>query len=452
MSSQPLLQSVRLDGKLLTDVESLQRVKTDLGGLLSEVPVAVLPPGSAADVAAMMREAAAAQIPVTIRGTARSVYGQTVALPGGVVIDMTSLNSVHAVGQDRVTADAGATWSAVVKAALAHGLVPPVLTDYLDITVGGTLSWGGLGLTSWRYGLQVDNVLEIEVVTADGAIRRCSPDCEPDLFHAVLGGMGLVGVMTRVTLRLIPAPGRAIRVQIPYADAAAMNADQLRLAQEERIDTVQGIVAAPEGRWACMMEIVQFYDGERPDPARMCEGLNGAVEQARIIDTDFETFLFRYAGLSALPCLGPVTPHAHPWWSTMASPELAPRLINRLVSVLDPAKATQFDLIITYPMRADRSRTPLPSLPDLDWFFAVANFWCVDYEDRQEIADVLSENRRLFERAAADHLQGSADPIAAVDYSRIEWMAHFAKAWPAFHAAKRKFDPQGILDKTRKIF
>lgn len=55
MSSQPLLQSVRLDGKLLTDVESLQRVKTDLGGLLSEVPVAVLRPGSAADAASRMK-------------------------------------------------------------------------------------------------------------------------------------------------------------------------------------------------------------------------------------------------------------------------------------------------------------------------------------------------------------------------------------------------------------
>lgn len=397
MSSQPLLQSVRLDGKLLTDVESLQRVKTDLGGLLSEVPVAVLRPGSAVDVAAMMREAAAAQIPVTIRGTARSVYGQTVALPGGLLIDMSSLNRVHAIERDQCVVDAGATWATVVKAALAQGLVPP---DFLDLTVGGTLSWGGMGMTSRRYGLQADNVLELEVATADGMLHRCSPSQESDLFHAVMGGMGTVGVMTKVTLALIPAPERALRVQIPYPDAAAMTAGLMQLAHDDRVDAFQGIVAAPDGQWVHLIEATAFYSGERPDVGWVCEGLNGMIAHANPIDSSFEDFLFRLGDMTTLPCQA-AGPHAHPWWSTQTSAERAPAFVEELEQFFDPATAGPFDLFIVYPMLTGRSRTPLPSLPRQDWSVVVATFWCVSFDRQDQLAAVLAENRRLFEQAAS---------------------------------------------------
>ena len=63
---------------------------------------------------------------------------------------------------------AGATWRAVLGATLARGLTPPVLTNYLGLSVGGTLAVGGIGGTSSRYGMQTDNVLALDVVTGDG--------------------------------------------------------------------------------------------------------------------------------------------------------------------------------------------------------------------------------------------------------------------------------------------
>jgi cytokinin dehydrogenase len=89
---------------------------------------------------------------------------------------------------------------------LTHGYTPPVLTDYLRLTVGGTLSVGGVSGTSWRYGAQVDNVEELTVVTGAGKTVKCSESENRSLFEAVLAGQGQCGVMVGARLRLVPAP------------------------------------------------------------------------------------------------------------------------------------------------------------------------------------------------------------------------------------------------------
>ena len=64
--------------------------------------------------------------------------------------------------------EAGAKWSDVLRATLPHGKTPPVLTEYLELSVGGTLVVGGVGGTTSAFGVQSDNVIEMEVVTGDG--------------------------------------------------------------------------------------------------------------------------------------------------------------------------------------------------------------------------------------------------------------------------------------------
>src|SRR4030095_247652 len=107
-----------------------------------------------------------------------------------VVIDMRSLRAVHSVSADRLDVDAGADWGAVVQAALSHGLTPPVLTAYLGLTVGGTLSIGGIGTTTFRHGAQVDHVRELQVVTGEGQVLTCSETRHRDLFEVALAGQG----------------------------------------------------------------------------------------------------------------------------------------------------------------------------------------------------------------------------------------------------------------------
>src|SRR2546423_1829608 len=80
---------------------------------------------------------------------------------------------------------AGLSWRSLVEQLAPQALSPPVLTNNLDVTIGGTLSTAGLGVASWRRGTQADNCLELEVVTGDGEIVRCSEGQNRELFDSV---------------------------------------------------------------------------------------------------------------------------------------------------------------------------------------------------------------------------------------------------------------------------
>ncbi|MUN39161.1 FAD-binding protein [Actinomadura litoris] len=205
----------------------------DFGGVVERTPARVVRPGSAEEVAAAVREAAATGLEIVPRGAGHSTYGQS--LTGGVCLDMRGLAGVREVGPDRAVVGAGTTWREVLDATLPHGLTPPVLTDFLDVTVGGTLSSGGVGGASHLHGTQAANVLALDVVV-DGRPVSCSPTVRPEVFEAVRAGLGAHGVITGATLRLVPAPDRVLSCTIPCRDTA----DLLRVQREVRADHLSG--------------------------------------------------------------------------------------------------------------------------------------------------------------------------------------------------------------------
>ncbi|WP_246127713.1 FAD-binding protein, partial [Amycolatopsis rhizosphaerae] len=186
------LTALGLDGALTTHPADLAAVADDWGHIVSHRPRAVLRPRSPADIAATLRFAGEHGIPVVPRGEGHTSYGQA-QCPDGIVIAMSHLARIHHITPDRVTVDAGATWADLLTATLRHQLTPPVLTDYLGLSIGGTLSAGGIGGTSHRHGAQTDTVLELDVITGDGTQHTCSPHHDPDLFHAALAGLGRHG-------------------------------------------------------------------------------------------------------------------------------------------------------------------------------------------------------------------------------------------------------------------
>jgi cytokinin dehydrogenase len=82
-------------------------------------------------------------------------------------------------------------------AANGQKLTVPVIADTF-LSVGGTISTGGFGVTTYNLGLQVDHVQELEVVTGNGQIITCSDERDRDLFNAMLGGLGQCGIITKV--------------------------------------------------------------------------------------------------------------------------------------------------------------------------------------------------------------------------------------------------------------
>ncbi|HEV7626228.1 MAG TPA: FAD-binding protein, partial [Streptomyces sp.] len=234
-----------LDGTLLTDDASRDAASEDFGHIVHRRPAAVLRPGSVDDVVVMTRFCRRHGISVAARGQGHATHGQA-QVKGGLVIETGPLKKIGAVKGDSVTVGAGARWSEVAKSTLRHGLTPPVFTDYLELSVGGTLSVGGLGGQTHQRGAQVDNVTELEVVTGAGELTRCSAKRNAELFDAVRAGLGQCGIVVSATIRLVRAPKTVRHFQLPYVDLKVFLEDQRRLITERRFDYVEGLVLPDE--------------------------------------------------------------------------------------------------------------------------------------------------------------------------------------------------------------
>ena len=136
--------------------------------------------------------------------------------------------------------DAGVRWKDLVIAAAARGLTPPVLTGYTNLSIGGTLSVGGVSGRNYA-GAQVDHVQELEVVTGEGHLRRCSRHEHRDLFDAVLAGLGQCGVITRVKMDLVRARQMARIYNPVYFDTATFFRDLRTLINRGELNEIYNI-------------------------------------------------------------------------------------------------------------------------------------------------------------------------------------------------------------------
>lgn len=154
-----------------------------------------------ADVVEAVRFAAHHGLPVRSHATG---HGESSPITDGVVLGTSGLAGVEVDPASRVARiGAGTRWNAVVDAASEHGLAPVTGSSTSVGVVGYTLG-GGYGPLTRSHGLTSDRVRGFRVVLADGSVVEAGPDSEPDLFWALRGGKGGLGVVTRLDLELVP--------------------------------------------------------------------------------------------------------------------------------------------------------------------------------------------------------------------------------------------------------
>jgi FAD/FMN-containing dehydrogenase len=170
---------------------------------ITHTPAVAVGATCAADVAAAVSWAVAHGLPVAVQATG---HGPVRNADGALMITTRRMQGLSIDPERRLArVEAGVKWKRVMEAAAEFGLAG-LCGSSSDVGVVGYTVGGGVGSFGRRFGFAADQVTAVEIVTADGALRRICADTEPELFWAVRGGKGNFGVVTALEFELVPVP------------------------------------------------------------------------------------------------------------------------------------------------------------------------------------------------------------------------------------------------------
>ncbi|GKV00059.1 hypothetical protein SLEP1_g12813 [Rubroshorea leprosula] len=463
----------------------------DFGGMQSVRPLALIRPAGTEDVASVIKAAGRSpNLTVAARGNGHSINGQAMA-EGGLVIDMRSTEKNHFKlvtinGSRYVDVSGGALWEDVLKRCVREfGLSPRSWTDYLSLTVGGTLSNAGVSGQTFLYGPQTSNVTELEVVTGKADTMICSESANPDLFFGVLGGLGQFGIITRARILLHPAPDKVKWIRVVYTEFEDFTRDAEFLVTRpagESFDYVEGFVFVnsddPVNGWPqvhldpnhkfdptlippnagsvlyCIEVALNYRNVDRPatidSAVSRLLGRLGFVKGLEFqVDVTYMEFLLRVNVHEELAKANGIWENPHPWLNIFVSkPNIAD--FDRAV-FKEIVKDGVGGPMLVYPMLRSKwdSRTSVV-LPEGDIFYIVALLRSTVYPKGPEVEKLVATNRKIVQvcrdkefdfKLYLPHYQCQED-----------WERHFGDQWSRFVEMKRVYDPMGILAPGQKIF
>uniref|UniRef100_J3L4L0 cytokinin dehydrogenase n=1 Tax=Oryza brachyantha TaxID=4533 RepID=J3L4L0_ORYBR len=382
----------------------------------------------------------------------------------------------------------GELWIDVLNWTLAHGgLAPRSWTDYLYLSVGGTLSNAGISGQAFHHGPQISNVYELDVVTGKGEVVTCSESNNPDLFFGALGGLGQLGIITRARIALEPAPSRVRWIRALYSNFTEFTADQERLISLQhggrRFDYVEGFVVAAEGlinNWRSSffspqnpvklsslkhhsgvlycLEVTKNYDDSTAgtvdqDVEALLGELNFIPGTVFTTDLPYVDFLdrvhkaelkLRDKGMWEVP---------HPWLNLFVP---ASRIADFDHGVFRGVlgSRTAGGPILIYPMNKHKW-DPRSSVvtPEEDVFYLVAFLRSAvpgAADPAKSLEALERQNREILEFCEEAGI--GAKQYLPNHKAQGEWEAHFGARWARFARLKADFDPRAMLATGQGIF
>jgi hypothetical protein len=251
-----------LHGPLLSPGDtSYEEVRKVWNGMIDRRPALIARCAGVADVIAAVKFARTHEVLVSVRGGGHNAPGNAVC-QGGLMIDLAGMRSVRVDPMRRTArAEAGATWGDFDRETQAFGLATTG-GSVSDTGIAGLTLGGGLGWLAGKYGLSCDNLLSIDLVTADGKLLIASATENADLFWGLRGGGGNFGVVTSFEYQLHPVgPLLAGMVLYPFSKAkeALTLYRDFATAIPDEVNTIGGLLTSPDGE--SVVAIAVCYNG-----------------------------------------------------------------------------------------------------------------------------------------------------------------------------------------------
>ncbi|KAM3383241.1 cytokinin dehydrogenase 3-like [Capsicum galapagoense] len=477
--------------KLSRDSNVIIESSKDFGKIvLEKFPDGVYFPTSVTDIIDLIKFSYDLSVPfhIAARGHGHSIRGQAMA-QNGLIVEMNSLNNNNENCGIRVYSDSNLgfyadiggehLWIDVLNATIERDLAPVSWTDYLYLTVGGTLSNAGISGQTFRYGPQISNVLEMDVITGKGELVTCSKDMNSELFFAVLGGLGQFGIIIRARIVLQKAPKRVKWVRMLYDDFSKFTKDQEHLISIDGLDYVEGSLMLEQSsinNWRSSffspsnqtkiesllsqneimycLEMVKYYDDHISNTIdeelkKLVKGLNYLPGFIFNKDTTFVEFLDRVrSGELELQSKG-LWDVPHPWLNLFV-PKSNIMDFNVAVFkdiILKQKKPT--GSILVYPTCRKRWDDRMSIvIPEEETFYIVGFLHSSSGYDECKILD--NQNEEILKYC--DNIGPNIKQYLPYYKIKEDWIKHFGKKWNIFQERKNQFDPKKILSPGQQIF
>ncbi|MCC7264705.1 MAG: FAD-binding protein [Candidatus Latescibacteria bacterium] len=441
--------------QLLTSPEELSVYAYDGTAMLHQLPDCVVLPENARQVSNVLRWANEARVPVVTRGSGTGLSGGSVPVAGGLVLCLVRLNRILEVDTRNLTmtVEPGVLTQAISDAATAAGLFYPPDPGSIKIsTIGGNVAENSGGLRGLKYGVTRDYVMALEVVLADGRILNTGTKCVKDvagftLKDLFIGSEGTLGVITRITLKLIPQPAAKRTLLAMYdkmTDAAqtisAIIEDKiipctLEFLDRTTIECVEGYakIGLPTDAEAVLLMEVDGHPAQVEEQAQRLEGLATAhhARQVRRAEDAAEALRLATARRSAFSALARLAPTVILEDVTVPRSELA-----KMVAFVQEVGERYQLRIGTFGHMGDGNLHPT---------------FLTDERNEEEIQRVEKAMREVFEYAV--QLGGTITGEHGVGLAKKPYLAGALGpvALDVMRRVRKGFDPNGILN-PGKIF
>ncbi|MCC7412837.1 MAG: FAD-binding protein [Gammaproteobacteria bacterium] len=349
------LRAIVGDARIVTEAAALRAYENDGLTAYSQVPMLVVLPETTAEVAAILAVCAELGVKVVPRGAGTSLSGGALPLADGIVLGMARFNRILTIDYDNrcVVAQAGVTNLAITEAVAERGYYyAPDPSSQIACSIGGNVAENSGGVHCLKYGLTTNNVLGVELVLMNGEVLRLGgryTDPEGyDLLGVVTGSEGLLGVITEVTVRILPRPQsvRALLLGFPSCTEAGtcvgdIIATGIIPAGIEMMDAlaIQAAEAFCHAGYPldCEALLIVEVDGPGIEVERLVEEI-GAIARAngartvRASASDAERLQFWAGRKAAFPAVGRISPDYYCMDGTIPRGRL-PQVLERITQM-----------------------------------------------------------------------------------------------------------------------
>jgi FAD/FMN-containing dehydrogenase len=415
-------------------------------GLIDRRPAVIIRARTTKDVVDGLAFARESGLEVSVRGGGHNVAGRAVT-EGGVMIDLAEMKGI-VVDPDKATATAegGVLWGELNDAAAEHGL--GVTGGAVSSTgIAGYTLGGGLGWLMAKHGLAADNLLAVELVTADSEVLDVSADSQPDLFWALRGGGGNFGVATSFTYQLHPVEtvvGGLIAHPIEAAgDLLRFYRDAIEGASDD-LTVFAGLVHAPDGSGLKLAALIVFHTGDAETAERDLE--------------PFKTWgspLLVEVGPMPYPVMNTILDAAYPagalnyWMSSFVkglTDELIDIVVERFAAIPSPMSVVLFEHFHGAVTRVGVTDTAVPHR-DEGWNLLLPSEWTDPADTERNIA----WTRETFSALRPHFGTGRWLNYLGDDQADDAIRAAYGPNYDRLVEVKRKYDPDNVFHLNHNI-